>query len=114
MRKRNPKDPRWKLDSQWGVDTNDYNWILYFRRKKIDGSPGKWKATGYYPTAAMLLENLYQKLSMTEPNNLALLTHLEYLCKRVEGLAERLYTQLNAEVWSGLHRPAAGLGRKTA
>jgi hypothetical protein len=111
---RNKKEPRWKLDSQWAVDTDDYNWVLYIRGVRKDGTPGDWTPKSYYPTAAILLEDLYQKLSRTEQTKLALIPHLEYLSKRVQAMAARLYDQLSAEVWSGLHRPSAAHRRKTA
>jgi hypothetical protein len=106
MRSMKLKDPRWKLDSEWAVDTDDYNWILYKRRNKKDGSPGLWKSKGFYPSDVLLFESLYRKLTRTEPKNLDLCSHVEYISERVQASAARLSDQLSADVWSGLKRPS--------
>jgi hypothetical protein len=106
MRERIPKDPRWKLDDEWAVDTDDYNWIIYKRGVLIDGTPGQWKAKGYYPSDVMLFESLYLKLSRTEPKNADLCKHVESISRRVQASAARLSEQLKQDIWSGLKRPA--------
>ena len=107
MSKRIDKNPRWKLDDTWAVDVDAYNFILYSRGKNKDGLPTKWNAKGFYPTAQMLLSDLYEKLSRTEDTGLPLLEHLKCLSERVQATATHLNNQINAEVWSGLHRPPA-------
>ena len=106
MSRGEPKNPRWKLDDEWAVDTDDFNWILYRRGLRKDGKPGKWNAKGYYPSDVLLFESLYRKMTRTEPKNLDLCLHVEYISKRVQASAARLSDQLKADIWSGLKRPA--------
>jgi hypothetical protein len=108
MRSMKPKDPRWKLDTEWAVDTDDYNWVLYHRATKKDGTPGLWNAKGFYPSDVQLFESLYRKLTRTEPKNLDLCSHVEYISRRVQASSTRLSEQLSADIWSGLKRPARG------
>ena len=100
---KNTKKPTWGLDDQWAVDTDPYNWILYKRGKKKDGSPGTWSPTGYYATADKLLMGLYQHLTRLEPQGKDLVKHLEACYERVRVLAARLSDELNQD----------GLGRTT-
>ena len=110
----NVKDPRWKLDNEWAVDTDDFNWVLYRRSLKPDGTYSKWQAKGYYPSDVMLFESLYRKLTRTEPKNPDLCKHVESISERVQAAAARLSDQLKADIWSGIKRPVRARGRSAA
>lgn len=103
---RTRKEPRWKLDDDWGVDTDEFNWILYKRAILKDGSYGRWNARGYYPNEVQLFESLYQRLVRTEPKNNDLCKHVESISERVLATTAHLSEQLKADIWSGLKRPS--------
>jgi len=111
MRKKT-KNPSWGLDNQWSVDTDPYNWILYKRGPKKDGSPGNWNPAGNYATVDKLLMSLYHQLTRLEPQDKDLVKHLEACYERVQALAARLSDELNQMAWSHLHRPPAHLKPK--
>lgn len=101
------KAPTWRLDDHWAVDTDPFNWILYKRGTKKDGSPGKWNPTGYYATAEKLLMSLYHQLTRLEPQDKDLVKHLEAISRHVQAAAARLSDELNQMAWSHLRRPPA-------
>ncbi len=103
----NSKTPTWRLNDQWAVDTDPFNWVLYKRGTKRDGSPGIWIPTGYYATADKLLIDLYHQLTRLEPQDKALIRHVESCYERVQELAARLSDELNRMAWASLSRPPA-------
>jgi hypothetical protein len=52
------KIPRWILSDRHAVDVDQYQWILYQRIVKKNGSLGGWKAKKFYPRVNQLLEHL--------------------------------------------------------
>ena len=100
------KNPRWKLDDTWAVDTDPFNVILYKRRYKKDGAAGGWGPAGYYPSFDQLLESLLRKISRTEDTNLPLIQHVEHCYERVTGLSARLSELIHIQAWKGLQRPS--------
>ena len=99
------KKPTWRLDDQWSVDTDPYNWILYKRGTKKDGGPGTWNPTGYYATADKLLMGLYHHFTRLEPQDKDLVKHLEACYESVQALAARLSEELNRMDWHSLTQP---------
>ena len=97
--------PSWLLAPEWGVGTDPYNWILYRRSTKKDGSPGNWKAVGYYATADKLLMGFYRKLTRTEDPNSDLVKHVKACSERVQVAAAALSAELEQCTWLGLTPP---------
>ncbi len=93
-----------------GIDP--FNWILYRRGTKKDGSPGDWKAVGYYATAANLLMGFYHMLTRTEDPNSDLVKHIEACSERVQAAAAALFTELEHWAGVGLTQPPAHPKRK--
>ncbi|MFC1688210.1 hypothetical protein ACFL07_00945 [Pseudomonadota bacterium] len=86
------KTPKWILSANWGVSSDQYNFILY--RKSGD----RWIAKGFHPSIESLLHSLYRKLTRSEPTDPDLVKHVEAASERVEACAEALFDQLDAEV----------------
>lgn len=101
MSKKN-KAPTWRLDDQWAVDTDPFNWILYKRGTKKDGSPGTWNPTGYYATTDKLLMGLYHNLTRLEHQDKDLVKHLEACYERVQAAAAHFSDELNRTAWPSL------------
>lgn len=93
--------PKWILDDQWAVGTDPYNWILYRKFGK------RWQAAGYYPSAHLLLERLFQKLTRMEGADPDLVMHVKRCFERVQGMADRLSEQLGSDDWKRSTRPSA-------
>jgi hypothetical protein len=104
---KNNKAPVWQFDEFWGADTDSFNFILYRRRTKKDGSPGNWKPAGYYRDPEQMFLGMFRKLARTESPDPDLVRHVEAISERVQATAARLSEELNAMAWSGLHRPSA-------
>ena len=103
----NNKEPLWQFDKFWGADSDPFNFILYRRRAKKDGSPGTWKAAGYYRDPEQMFLGMFRKLARIEPTDSDLASHVEAISERVQTAAARLSEELNRMAWAGLHRPSA-------
>ena len=103
----NPVIPTWLFDCGWGAGSDHYNWILYRRGLRKDGSAGTWKAVGYYPTPEQLLLSFFHKLTRTEPVDTDLADHVEALARRVTAAAARLCEELNQMPSTSLSRSPA-------
>jgi hypothetical protein len=99
--------PAWILSDEYGVGTDAFNWILYRRSNRKNGTPGDWTPAGYWSTPKTLLLGLYEKLILTEPPDKDLLAHLERQSSAVRAAAARLSDELNRMAWAGLTRPTA-------
>ena len=102
----NRDDPRWKIAEEWAVDTDPYQWILYYR------TPGRkrWSVQGFYPTAVLLLEDLRQKIERTSPSK-SIPATITAALRAATDAQERFSALLKQEVWSGLTRPHRGVKR---
>jgi hypothetical protein len=98
------KEPTWRLNDEWGVSVDCYNWVLLRRAKT-----GKrtWREAGYYPSAPMLLESFQRKLTRTIDPDPSLIKHLEHCSDVAQGCAARLNEQLESFLWRDLRRPTA-------
>ena len=89
-------NPDWKLNADWGVGRDPFNWILYQRSGK------RWRPKGYYPNPALLLQSLHSKILRTEPLQPDLLQHLETCLGVAQGCAERLAEHIHTHLGSAL------------
>ena len=82
--------PDWKLNHDFAVSRDTYNWILQSRQGD------RWRAVSYYQTPELLLKSLHQQVLRTMPANPDLLNHLEIAYKVGETLSDRLSDHIHA------------------
>ena len=80
--------PQWRLNDNWAVSTDTYNWILYQRSGMI------WRAVGYYPSPEMMLKSLHRKICRIEPPQPTLEQHVIHCLGLAQAAATRLLDSL--------------------
>ena len=91
--------PGWKLNAEWAVGTDPYNWILYHRSGK------QWKAKGFFPTPEMLLKSLLQELMLSEAPQPILEQHVKRCLEVAQAAAASFLDTLDSYPQSVLKAP---------
>lgn len=104
------RNPYWKLNDYWGVDTDSYNWILYRRADKKDGTMSGWREVGYYPTPEKLLGGLLRKVMRQSEKSPDFIEYVERHYEALTGLQDAFYSKVESHYCSKIKPALAATG----